>query len=35
MAEEFIRNRDPRNMAEIAVAIVHSIKAKAVGSVVR
>jgi hypothetical protein len=35
MAEEFTRNREPRNNAEMAVAIVHSIKVKAVGFVLR
>ena len=29
MAEEFNRNRDPRNNADTAVAMVHSTKAKA------
>src|SRR5207248_5621839 len=35
MAEEFMRKRDPRNMEEIAVAIVHSIKEKVFRTVVR
>src|SRR5205085_1303020 len=35
MADEFTRKREPRNKAETAVAIVHSIKANAVCSVVR
>src|SRR2546430_9559682 len=32
MAEEFNRNNDPRNMADTAVAMVHSTKAKPVRS---
>ncbi len=35
MAEEFIKKRDARKKVEMAVAIVHSIKAKAACSVVR
>ena len=30
IADEFIRKSEPRNKAEIAVAMVHSIKAKPV-----